>query len=135
MSIKRKNNRTKKSEKKQESPAIAKIFLFSIIILATGISVYISTVSFDYVYCDDHVFVLDNYAFNSDLSNVLTSFKKTLGTSFYRPILTISYIINANIGGRDPNIYHITNVIIHLLGSLLVFFTLLRLGYSHENRV
>ncbi len=126
-----KNILTKKSGKKQEFPQIVKIILFSIIILATGISIYIGTTSYDYVYCDENVVVLDNYTFNSDISNVLTSFNKTFGTTLYRPILTISYIIDANIGGRDPSVYHRTNVVIHLIGSLLVFFTLLRLGYSH----
>lgn len=131
MSIKKRNTRTEKPEEKREYLAIARIFLFSIIILAAGISLYIGTISYDYVYCDDNKYVLDYYTYNRDISNVLTSFKKTLGTTYYRPILSISFIIDANIGGRDPSVYHRTNVIIHLVGSLLVFFTLLKLGYSH----
>lgn len=131
MNPKKKTTSTKNAVKTGDSHAIGKILLFSLVILAAGISVYISTISFDYVYCDDNRFILDNYTFNSDISNILTSFKKTLGTTLYRPILTISFIIDANIGGRNPTIYHTTNVIIHFIASLLVFYTLLKLGYSH----
>jgi len=99
-----KNILTKKSGKKQEFPQIVKIILFSIIILATGISIYIGTTSYDYVYCDENVVVLDNYTFNSDISNVLTSFNKTFGTTFYRPILTISFIRNYNNNCRDSTL-------------------------------
>lgn len=119
-----------KSGEKQSSHPFTKVLLFSMIILAAGILLYAKTISFDYVYCDDNKFVLDYYSFNRDISNVLTSFKKTLGTTFYRPILTISLIIDANISGRDPTAYHRTNVLIHLIASLLVFYTLLRLGNS-----
>jgi len=100
------------------------------IILAAGALVYVRTISFDYVYCDDNKFVVDQYPFNKNISNILTSFRNTLGTTFYRPILTTSFIIDANIGGLNPGAYHRTNVIIHLFGSCLVFFTLLMLGSS-----
>lgn len=131
MSSKKKKIRLKKKEEKPHtSPPLTKSILFSLLILAAGIMVYAKTISFDYVYCDDNRFVLEHYPFNKDISNIFASFKKTLGTTFYRPFLSISFILDANSGGRDPTAYHRTNVIIHLLASLLVFWTLIRLGNS-----
>jgi protein O-mannosyl-transferase len=114
---------------KRDFPSKIRILLFSVVILAAGTLVYVKTISYDYVYCDDNKFVVDQYPFNKNISNVLTSFRNTLGTTFYRPILTTSFIIDANIGGLNPGAYHRTNVIIHLFGSCLVFFTLLIMGY------
>jgi len=106
-----------------------RIFL-SIIILSAGILIYAKSRSFDFVYCDDNIYVVDNYAYNSDLANVFTSFKKTLGATFYRPFLSISFILDAQIGELDPKVYHTTNLILHLTASLLLFFILLKLGFS-----
>lgn len=105
-----------------------RIFL-SILILLAGILIYAKSVSFDFVYCDDNLYVIDNYAFNSDPANVFTSFTQTLGVTFYRPFLTISYILDAQIGELDPKIYHITNLILHFTASILLFFILLKLGF------
>jgi len=106
-----------------------KIFL-SIIILSAVILIYEKSSSFDFVYCDDNIYVIDNYAFNSDPANVFTSFAQTLGVTFYRPFLTISFILDAQIGKLDPKVYHITNLMLHLMVSLLLFFILLKLGFS-----
>lgn len=106
-----------------------KIFL-SIIILSAGILIYAKSSSFDFVYCDDNIYVIDNYAFNSDPANVFASFTQTLGVTFYRPFLTISFILDAQIGELDPKVYHITNLMLHLMASLLLFFILLKLGFS-----
>ena len=106
-----------------------RIFL-SIFILSAVILVYAKTVSFDLVYCDDNIYVVENYAYNSDTANVFTSFKKTLGATFYRPFLSISFILDAQIGELDPKVYHTTNLVLHLAASLLLFFILLKSGFS-----
>lgn len=95
-----------------------------------GLLIYAKSSSFDFAYCDDNIYIVDNYAFNSDIENVLTSFKKTVGATFYRPFLSISFILDAQIGELDPKVYHITNLTLHLMASLLLFFILLKLGFS-----
>jgi len=109
-----------------------RVIIFSLILVIVGAAIYLRTATFDYVYCDDDKFVINVYDFNKELSNIKTSFERTLttGSAYYRPVLISSFIIDANIGGLDPSVYRITNIILHLLGSLLVFFTLLRLKYD-----
>jgi tetratricopeptide (TPR) repeat protein len=108
------------------------ILIFTIILLLVGAALYLRTATFDYVYCDDDKFVINVYDYNKELSNIKTSFERTLttGSEYYRPVLISSFIIDANIGGLDPSVYRITNIILHLIGSLLVFFTLLKLKYD-----
>ena len=54
-----------------------------------------------------------------------------LGTngSFYRPLQTVSFMLDALVGGPKPFIYHLTNLLLHIVGSLCVFWLLLTLGY------
>jgi hypothetical protein len=46
---------------------------------------------------------------------------------FYRPIATLSYSLDYSIWGLNPFGYHLTDLIVHILVSLLVFLLLLRL--------
>ena len=47
---------------------------------------------------------------------------------FYRPILWVSYLVDARIGGTSPTIYHVTNLALHLAACALAFALLRRLG-------
>jgi tetratricopeptide (TPR) repeat protein len=101
------------------------IFLFVFI-------VYARTIDFDYVYCDDNLFCLTYEKQNEDISNIYKAFTETLayGSIYYRPILRITFIIENQIAGTEPFIYHLSNVLFHAVGSMLVFLLLIRLGYS-----
>ena len=48
-------------------------------------------------------------------------------TKFYRPLVTLSLFINYTIGGLNPLNYHITNILLHIANTLLVFAILKRL--------
>ncbi|MFB3906792.1 MAG: hypothetical protein ACE15D_00160 [Candidatus Eisenbacteria bacterium] len=47
---------------------------------------------------------------------------------YYRPLVTLSYALDARIGGGSPRAFHATNLLLHALASLLVCSILLRLG-------
>ena len=66
------------------------------------------------------------------MSNIPQSFKVTLtsGSEYYRPVLISSFIIDANLGKLDPSIYRFTNVLLHAIGSVLVFLVLIKLNYQ-----
>lgn len=100
-------------------------------IILIGFLLYLKTLFFDFTYLDDNVLILDNYRFLSNLSNIFQAFKEDVffsrSDAYYRPILTISFILNAQIGGVSPFVYHFTNIIIHLLASCLFFLLLIKL--------
>jgi len=126
------NNNEKRMKDRYDKNYSRTILIFTIILILVGAALYLRTATFDYVYCDDDKFVINVFDYNKDISNIKTSFERTLtsGSAYYRPVLISSFIIDANIGGLDPSVYRITNIILHLIGSILVFFTLLKLKYD-----
>jgi protein O-mannosyl-transferase len=117
--------------------AIGLCAVLIIIIGATGYLFYESTIAYKLVFSDDNIFVIDYSNFNKDISNIPTSFKQTIGKSFYRPLLITSFIIDSHMSKSDnrtnPYIYRRTNVLLHAIASCLVFIALIKLKYEHKS--
>ncbi|MBL7141831.1 tetratricopeptide repeat protein [Patescibacteria group bacterium] len=98
--------------------------------------IYFSTLSFDLTLLDDHVLVKDNYYFLKDLKNIPQAFQgdvfspQTKGGFYYRPIMTLSLMLDAHLGGQSLIIYHLSNIIAHLLTAYLLFLLLTKLKYQ-----
>ena len=48
----------------------------------------------------------------------------------YRPLTSMSFAINWQIGGGSPRVFHATNVLLHALATVLVLAVLLRFGFE-----
>lgn len=107
-------------------------------IISLGLFIYIKTLFFSYTYLDDNVLILDNYQFLKNLSFIPQSFitevfhSSHLGAAYYRPLLTISFILDAQIGGISPFIYHLSNLLIHLTATSLLYLLLTKLSSSKK---
>ncbi len=105
-------------------------------IMAIAFLVYMPTLFFGFTYFDDNVLILDNKHFLNRFSNIFPAFIQQVfhilhnPSAYYRPLLTVSLIFDAQLGGTSPFIYHFTNIIIHLITSSLVFLLLKRLNYD-----
>ncbi len=53
------------------------------------------------------------------------------GGRLYRPLVTTSYAVNYALGGLQPFGYHLTNLLLHLVASLLLYRIALRL-FCHQ---
>ncbi len=115
--------------------------VMSFVIAISVFSIYNKTLDYEIVYCDDNIFVHDYKDFNKDISNIWGSFDRTFGTSYYRPVLGMSFVIDAWVGQKffdeegkpgnlNPAAYQLANNIYHALGSLLVFAFLVYLRYD-----
>ncbi len=110
-----------------------KPFLF---IIGFGFLLYLPTLFFNFTYLDDNNLILDNQYFLSNLANIFPSFLTDVfhlfnhSAFYYRPLLTISFIFDYQIGGVSPFMYHFTNVLLHLLSSCLLFVFLAKLNYK-----
>ena len=97
-------------------------------------AVYAHAVFFGFSYLDDANLILDNSHFLGDISNFFKAFHRdVLGATnefYYRPILTVSLMIDAWLGGTSPGVYHFTNILIHSASSCLILVFLRRLGYA-----
>ena len=105
-------------------------------IISLGLLVYVKTFFFNYTYLDDNVLILNNYQFLKNLSFIPKSFitevfhSPQAGAAYYRPMLTVSFILDAQIGGINPFIYHLSNLLIHLTATSLLYLLLTKLSSS-----
>jgi len=94
------------------------------------------TIGFDYTFMDDLTLVKNQMeAFKSSraISGAFTddAFHLPQGKRFYfRPVLTLSFIADARIGGGSFAMYHFSNIAYHILATFLLF--LLFMGFGFE---
>jgi tetratricopeptide (TPR) repeat protein len=93
------------------------------------------TLFFGYTYLDDNNLILDNQSFITDITNVPQAFKEDVfhtpgGRFYYRPLMTLSLMADAQISGIKPFMYHLTNVIIHLTTMCLMYLLLTKFRFT-----
>lgn len=85
----------------------------------------------DWVNWDDPAYVTENSLIqNLNTDSILKIFKTTEVQGIYHPITLISLAIDYSYWGLDPFGFHLSNLIFHLLNTLLVFFIFLRMNSS-----
>ncbi|MFH1776954.1 MAG: tetratricopeptide repeat protein [Candidatus Omnitrophota bacterium] len=102
-------------------------FIFILIIFIVAVSVYINTLSGDFIW-DGTKEIRDNRQIRSFL-NLKYAFTKDF-SGMYRPLEIITYMVDYKISGLNPRGYHRTNILLHAFCSVLVF--LLFLLVLHE---
>jgi len=91
------------------------------ILLLLTFLVYIPSLQNGFVNWDDNTYVYENESFiNMDMGAVLT---EPMAHN-YHPITMFSLAVNYIISGDEPFAYHLTNLILHLLNTLFVFWLL-----------
>jgi tetratricopeptide (TPR) repeat protein len=87
-------------------------------------AVFANTLSNDFVFDDESVILSDPTITKlSSIPKYFTAqegFHKVIGR-YYRPVVSTSYAIDCAIWGLKPFGFHLTNVLIHVLNTLLVF--------------
>ncbi|MFA4975301.1 MAG: tetratricopeptide repeat protein [Candidatus Paceibacterota bacterium] len=105
-------------------------------ILGIGFLLYLPTLFFNFTYLDDNNLILENQYFLSNISNIFQSFSIDVfhifnsSAFYYRPLLTISFIFDYQIGGTNPFMYHFSNILLHIISSYLIFIFLTKLNYK-----
>lgn len=108
------------------------ILLFSIIII-----LYAWSLTFNYVYLDDHALILNRADFFSEWKNIGKIFSQDIFYSpsglghYYRPLYTLSLMLNAQIYGVGSLFFfHLINIFFHILAVGLFVYLLKQLGAS-----
>jgi tetratricopeptide (TPR) repeat protein len=79
------------------------------------------------------VLILDNLFYLEKISNFFRSFTLEVfhvlhsSASYYRPMLTISYMLDAVFSGENPFLYHLDSILVHIAVGLLLFVFLKKL--------
>lgn len=101
-------------------------------IALTGLIAYAHTVGFDFTWFDDQGLILANADFLQRMRNIPRTFTENCfsvlhgSNAYYRPLLFVSFIVDANLGGTAPGIYHLHNMLLHVVVSMLVYCLLIR---------
>jgi protein O-mannosyl-transferase len=97
--------------------------------------VYGQTIFFDYSYNDDDIMILHNTKLQNEYGNIKMAFKtdawfREKQIELYRPLQSLSYMLDYSIAGSKPFIYHLTNLLLHILNCCLLFYLLRLMNYS-----
>lgn len=99
--------------------------LFPILIITTlAIGLYLNTLKNGFVY-DDEYTVVNNTLIKHiyDLPKLIDkdAYFRASGEDTYRPVVTFTYFIDYALYGLNPHGFHLTNALLHLINSLLLY--------------
>ncbi|HOY39876.1 MAG TPA: tetratricopeptide repeat protein [Bacteroidales bacterium] len=106
-----------------------------IIIFLLPFLLYSQTISFGFTYFDDDGIIIRNIDFLSDAGNIPEAFLTDQfilkDSSFYRPLGTVSYMLDILLsGGNNPWMYHFTNVLLMSLIAVMFFIFLTQFNFT-----
>ncbi|MGD0820762.1 MAG: tetratricopeptide repeat protein [Desulfomonilia bacterium] len=97
-----------------------------LLLTAATLTVYWQVVGFDYINMDDPQYILDNYTLRNGVSleGIRWAFSSFYASNWH-PLTWISHMLDVQIFGLlNPGLHHITNVIFHILNTILLFLVL-----------
>jgi len=101
------------------------IFLTALSLLT--VIIYLPGLYGSFLNWDDNEYVVENFLLRDmNWANIKAIFTDYFH-GHYHPLTLISLMIDFRIGGLDPRTYHLTNLIIHLLNTVLVFLLIRKL--------
>ncbi|MBF0518148.1 MAG: tetratricopeptide repeat protein [Nitrospirae bacterium] len=109
--------------KKISTGSSGDIITAAIFIIVLTVFVFIEVRGFDFVNLDDTKYIFENQRVihGLTLDNVLWAFKTTY--SFYwQPLTWLTHMLDIEMYGLNAGGHHITNLIIHILNSILLFY-------------
>lgn len=87
---------------------------------------YICGLTADFVF-DDRFAIIQNSGIQSDIATELLTrdmwgreAEESHGS--YRPVTVASFVVDNKIGGGEPFVFHLSNIIFHIIATLLFFF-------------
>ncbi|MCA9400210.1 MAG: tetratricopeptide repeat protein [Candidatus Omnitrophica bacterium] len=102
-----------------------------LIFIAAGVALYFQSLFYDLTFLDDNLWVHEYYWYLKDIGNIpkiLTS-PDLITPIFYRPLLNLSFMLNAVWGGENPFTYHLFNIFVHVVSVCMIYGLFVRLGY------
>jgi len=112
---------------------LACLGLTAIVLLLYG-----QTIPYGYNGLDDERMIRKDHAFLKDLSHVPQVFvRDVFGNEererhYYRPLLTLSLMLDTQLGGVDITAFRVTNVLLHALSTCLLLYFLMAIGVRRE---
>lgn len=108
--------------------------IFCVSTIVVPVAIYFRTLFFGITNADDEVMITGNLPFLRDISNVFHVFTTDAfylhkEIDLYRPLQSLTYIIDAQWGGDVVFFAHLTNIVLHVICCLAVYHLLIRLAF------
>ena len=119
------HDRTKDAARTQGTKSMTALVSIAVIVIL-GLAVYGNSLSGKFVW-DDQFLIKDNVYIKS-WSNSMKIFQEDIGASgkerysAYRPVQTLTYMVNYSLGKLDVRPYHLTNVLLHIMVALSILW-------------
>ncbi len=98
--------------------------LSTVLLIVLSFVAFGNTIRFDYTYLDDQYLILQNLHVLTQIESIPRLFLEDLYLSpsdaYYRPILSLSLMVDAILWKENPLGYHLSNVIYHCIAVVLV---------------
>ena len=87
--------------------------------------------NFDFINLDDDVYVTANHYVRTGLnkSNIIWAFTTT-HVGFWIPMTWLSFMLDSQLYGLNPQGYHVTNLLFHISNAVLLYWVLRKFGKS-----
>jgi len=99
------------------------------VLLSCGLLVvYWQVLASDFVNIDDTIYVTENHHVNTGFSAENIKWVFSVGkVAYWHPLTWLSHMLDCQLYGLEPGLHHLTNLIIHIANSLLVFLVFSRM--------
>jgi heme/copper-type cytochrome/quinol oxidase subunit 4 len=101
--------------------------VFPLFAVALTAIAFIPTLNNDFVNWDDIIYVMNNNMIRSVTTDNLQQIFSSYYMGNYHPLVLLSFMLDYNLFEMDPVAYHVHNLLIHLINTLLVFCFVYRL--------
>lgn len=96
-----------------------------LVLAALTLAVYFQVTGFDFIHLDDPGYVTDNEMVRQGISlETLQWAFSSFHESNWHPLTWVSHMIDVEVFGMNPGMHHLTNVLFHVLNTVLLFFVL-----------
>ena len=115
--------------------SLSDLTIFAIIAFVACL-IYAKSLAYQYTYFDDIFLLVVNKEFLSNLANLPRLFSTDVFIAvanpevFYRPLMNILFMLEMQLSDNSTAIFHLTNILLHIGCSLLVFVVLKQLRVS-----
>jgi hypothetical protein len=99
-----------------------KLIIYVVLTVFT-LTVFWQLHQYDFINIDDHIYVTENIHIKSGIApeNFIWAFSTTYA-EFWHPLVWLSFMLDYKLYGLNAGGYHLTNLILHILSTLLLFW-------------
>ncbi len=111
-------------EKKQAFSGIRAELLVSLFLVLSTVAVFGQVVHYDFVNFDDPLYIEENRFVRMGVSweSILWAFDEGVRTTgYWAPLTLLTFLVDYQLYGMNPGGYHVTNLLLHIVNTLLLF--------------